>query len=85
MPRILKILSVSVSCLLILSVLCIYSLGMTVLELASDLDLPRGGDGWHILRNGQLPDEFLRGLFALHSFKQSLECRSHHMVVWFMS
>ncbi|XP_053384462.1 membrane-associated tyrosine- and threonine-specific cdc2-inhibitory kinase-like isoform X2 [Mercenaria mercenaria] len=38
----------------------IFSLGMTVLELASDLDLPRGGDGWHVLRRGQLPDEFLR-------------------------
>ncbi|XP_052233835.1 membrane-associated tyrosine- and threonine-specific cdc2-inhibitory kinase-like isoform X2 [Dreissena polymorpha] len=38
----------------------IFSLGMTLLELASDLDLPRGGDGWHILRRGHLPDEFLR-------------------------
>lgn len=38
----------------------IFSLGMTILELASDLDLPRGGDGWHILRQGHLPDEFLR-------------------------
>ncbi|XP_060589095.1 membrane-associated tyrosine- and threonine-specific cdc2-inhibitory kinase-like [Ruditapes philippinarum] len=38
----------------------IFSLGMTVLELASDLDLPRGGEGWHVLRRGQLPDEFLR-------------------------
>lgn len=38
----------------------IFSLGMTVLELASDLDLPRGGDGWHLLRTGHLPEEFLR-------------------------
>lgn len=34
---------------------------MTILELASDLDLPRGGDGWHMLRSGKLPEEFLRG------------------------
>ncbi|XP_041365931.1 membrane-associated tyrosine- and threonine-specific cdc2-inhibitory kinase-like isoform X2 [Gigantopelta aegis] len=38
----------------------IFSLGMTILELASDLDLPRGGEGWHILRRGQIPEEFLR-------------------------
>ncbi|KAL4224976.1 Protein kinase [Mactra antiquata] len=38
----------------------IFSLGMTVLELASDLDLPRGGEGWHMLRRGQLPENFLR-------------------------
>ncbi|WAR02921.1 PMYT1-like protein, partial [Mya arenaria] len=36
------------------------NLGITILELASDLDLPRGGDGWHILRHGHMPDEFLR-------------------------
>lgn len=40
---------------------CCCSLGMTILELASDLDLPRGGDGWHMLRSGKLPEEFLRG------------------------
>nr|KAG5709176.1 hypothetical protein BaRGS_028632 [Batillaria attramentaria] len=38
----------------------IFSLGMTMLELASDLDLPRGGEGWHILRKGSLPQEFLK-------------------------
>ncbi|XP_067655184.1 membrane-associated tyrosine- and threonine-specific cdc2-inhibitory kinase-like [Haliotis asinina] len=38
----------------------IFSLGMTMLEMASDLDLPRGGEGWHILRRGILPEEFLR-------------------------
>ncbi|KAK6191711.1 hypothetical protein SNE40_003325 [Patella caerulea] len=38
----------------------VFSLGMTMLELASDLDLPRGGEGWHILRRGELPEEFLR-------------------------
>jgi len=38
-----------------------YSLGITILELASDLDLPRGGDLWHQLRCGTLPEEFLLG------------------------
>ena len=37
------------------------SLGITLLELASDLDLPRGGHTWHQLRNGQLPDVFTQG------------------------
>lgn len=37
----------------------IFSLGITILELACDLDLPSGADGWHQLRNGQIPDEIL--------------------------
>ncbi|XP_022238846.1 membrane-associated tyrosine- and threonine-specific cdc2-inhibitory kinase-like isoform X2 [Limulus polyphemus] len=40
----------------------IFSLGITILELASDLDLPRGGDGWHLLREGRIPLEFLTEL-----------------------
>lgn len=40
----------------------IFSLGITILELASDLDLPRGGDLWHQLRSGVLPEEFLSGI-----------------------
>lgn len=35
----------------------IFSLGITILELACDLDLPRGGDGWQKLRHGQIPEE----------------------------
>jgi membrane-associated tyrosine/threonine-specific cdc2-inhibitory kinase len=34
----------------------IFSLGITTLELAGDLDLPRCGDNWHKLRNDQIPD-----------------------------
>ncbi|XP_076062050.1 membrane-associated tyrosine- and threonine-specific cdc2-inhibitory kinase-like isoform X2 [Oratosquilla oratoria] len=33
----------------------IFSVGMTILELATDLDLPKHGYHWHQLRNGQLP------------------------------
>lgn len=40
----------------------IFSLGITILELASDLDLPRGGDLWHKLRSGVMPEEFLSGV-----------------------
>lgn len=43
---------------------CNFSLGMTILELASDLDLPRGGEGWHQLRKGRIPEEFLHGMFG---------------------
>ncbi|CAG5116235.1 unnamed protein product [Candidula unifasciata] len=39
----------------------IFSLGMFMLEMASDLDLPRSGDNWHYLRNGSLPEQFLQG------------------------
>ncbi|ELU06630.1 hypothetical protein CAPTEDRAFT_74696, partial [Capitella teleta] len=40
----------------------VFSLGITILEMASDLDLPRGGDLWHQLRSGKLPEEFLMGI-----------------------
>ncbi|XP_071037189.1 membrane-associated tyrosine- and threonine-specific cdc2-inhibitory kinase [Parasteatoda tepidariorum] len=40
----------------------IFSLGITILELASDLDLPRGEELWHRLRNLEIPQEFLEGL-----------------------
>ncbi|KAG7155068.1 membrane-associated tyrosine and threonine-specific cdc2-inhibitory kinase-like 2 [Homarus americanus] len=33
----------------------IFSLGMTILELATDLDLPKQGDSWQKLRRGTLP------------------------------
>ncbi|KAK0405517.1 hypothetical protein QR680_018034 [Steinernema hermaphroditum] len=37
----------------------IFSLGMTILELSTDLDLPRNGDRWIDLRHGVLPEEFI--------------------------
>lgn len=40
----------------------IFSLGMTILELATDLDLPRGGETWHQLRNGQIPVNLVSSL-----------------------
>ncbi|KRZ07647.1 Membrane-associated tyrosine- and threonine-specific cdc2-inhibitory kinase wee-1.3, partial [Trichinella zimbabwensis] len=38
----------------------IFSVGITILELASDLDVPTNGDVWHYLRTGQLPEGLLR-------------------------
>ncbi|ESO12356.1 hypothetical protein HELRODRAFT_62778 [Helobdella robusta] len=52
----------------------IFSLGITILELATDLDLPRGDKLWHQLRSGQLPDELLKGI--------SLELK--HLIEWMM-
>ena len=40
----------------------VFSLGMTILELATDLDLPRGGEPWHQLRNGQIPSHLVSSL-----------------------
>lgn len=34
----------------------VFSLGVTTLELACDLDLPSGGDTWHLLRNNSIPE-----------------------------
>jgi membrane-associated tyrosine/threonine-specific cdc2-inhibitory kinase len=38
----------------------IFSLGISMLELACDLELPSGGDNWHRLRDGVLPQDFTR-------------------------
>ncbi|CAB3411289.1 unnamed protein product [Caenorhabditis bovis] len=40
----------------------IFSLGMTILEAATDLDIPSNGENWHQIRNGQIPDRFFIGI-----------------------
>ncbi|XP_014666779.1 PREDICTED: membrane-associated tyrosine- and threonine-specific cdc2-inhibitory kinase-like [Priapulus caudatus] len=40
----------------------IFSLGVTLLELATDLDVPRGGAAWHLLRSGNIPNYIFKGL-----------------------
>ncbi|XP_064634588.1 membrane-associated tyrosine- and threonine-specific cdc2-inhibitory kinase-like [Lineus longissimus] len=40
----------------------VFSLGISIMELACDLDLPKGGEGWHQLRNQQMPREFMKGM-----------------------
>ncbi|XP_068100198.1 membrane-associated tyrosine- and threonine-specific cdc2-inhibitory kinase isoform X2 [Hyperolius riggenbachi] len=36
----------------------VFSLGMTLLEVACNMELPRGGESWQQLRKGHLPTEF---------------------------
>ncbi|XP_045582114.1 membrane-associated tyrosine- and threonine-specific cdc2-inhibitory kinase [Procambarus clarkii] len=45
----------------------IFSLGMTILELATDLDLPKQGDAWQQLRQGRLPP-------AANRLSEELQC-----------
>ena len=40
----------------------VFSLGLTLLELACDLELPAGSAGWHQLRSGQVPAPLRRAL-----------------------
>ncbi|XP_043244228.1 membrane-associated tyrosine- and threonine-specific cdc2-inhibitory kinase-like isoform X2 [Amphibalanus amphitrite] len=40
----------------------VFSLGLTLLELACDLELPAGAAGWHQLRSGQVPAPLRRTL-----------------------
>ncbi|KAK0398982.1 hypothetical protein QR680_002845 [Steinernema hermaphroditum] len=40
----------------------IFSLGITILELASGIFLPSYGAGWEMLRNKNIPPEFTKGL-----------------------
>lgn len=42
----------------------IFSLGMTVLEIASDLDLPSRGECWHMLRSGNIPNHIFSSKFS---------------------
>ena len=37
------------------------SLGISLLELACDVNLPSGGEGWHLLRRGQIPPHLTKG------------------------
>ncbi|XP_023646832.1 membrane-associated tyrosine- and threonine-specific cdc2-inhibitory kinase [Paramormyrops kingsleyae] len=36
----------------------VFSLGVSILELACNIEVPKGGDGWQELRQGNLPTEF---------------------------
>lgn len=40
----------------------VFSLGVSILELACNIVVPNGGEGWQQLRQGCLPSEFTRGL-----------------------
>ncbi|KAK7919630.1 hypothetical protein WMY93_010914 [Mugilogobius chulae] len=40
----------------------VFSLGVSILELACNLEVPNGGEGWQQLRQGCLPTEFTSGL-----------------------
>ena len=44
----------------------VFSLGISLLELACDLELPSEGEGWHCLRNGHLPEQFITGLYRMY-------------------
>ncbi|XP_072312064.1 membrane-associated tyrosine- and threonine-specific cdc2-inhibitory kinase [Eucyclogobius newberryi] len=40
----------------------VFSLGVSILELACNLEVPNGGEGWQQLRRGCLPAELISGL-----------------------
>ncbi|KAE8578578.1 hypothetical protein XENTR_v10023652 [Xenopus tropicalis] len=40
----------------------VFSLGMSLLEVACNMELPKSGDGWQQLRQGRLPTEFTSDL-----------------------
>lgn len=46
----------------------IFSLGITLLELACDLDLPANGKLWHELRQGSLPSSIKRRKLFILSY-----------------
>ncbi|KAM6951159.1 membrane-associated tyrosine- and threonine-specific cdc2-inhibitory kinase [Aplochiton taeniatus] len=40
----------------------VFSLGISILELACNMEVPKGGEGWQQLRHGHLPSEFTNAL-----------------------
>ncbi|VDK50393.1 unnamed protein product [Anisakis simplex] len=52
----------------------IFSLGISILELATDLDLPSRGEGWRMLREGNIPE----------SFTDKLSPKLRHLIYWMM-
>ncbi|XP_072229933.1 membrane-associated tyrosine- and threonine-specific cdc2-inhibitory kinase [Leuresthes tenuis] len=42
----------------------VFSLGVSILELACNMEVPNGGEGWQQLRQGHLPSEITNGLSA---------------------
>nr|XP_020666278.1 membrane-associated tyrosine- and threonine-specific cdc2-inhibitory kinase [Pogona vitticeps]XP_020666279.1 membrane-associated tyrosine- and threonine-specific cdc2-inhibitory kinase [Pogona vitticeps] len=40
----------------------VFSLGITILEIACNMELPNGGEGWQQLRQGYMPPEFTADL-----------------------
>ncbi|XP_008312267.1 membrane-associated tyrosine- and threonine-specific cdc2-inhibitory kinase [Cynoglossus semilaevis] len=42
----------------------IFSLGVSILEIACNIEIPNGGEGWQQLRQGRLPPEVTDGLSA---------------------
>ncbi|VDM39949.1 unnamed protein product [Toxocara canis] len=52
----------------------IFSLGISILELATDLDLPSRGEGWHMLREGNTPE----------AFTSKLSPKLRHLIYWMM-
>ncbi|XP_070707551.1 membrane-associated tyrosine- and threonine-specific cdc2-inhibitory kinase [Pempheris klunzingeri] len=42
----------------------VFSLGVSILELACNIEVPNGGEGWQQLRQGCLPSEFTSSLSA---------------------
>ena len=51
----------------------IFSLGISLLEVACDLDLPRGGDAWQQLRHQQIPNAFLQGEYCLDIVQEGVQ------------
>lgn len=45
-----------------------FSLGVSILELACNIEVPNGGEGWQQLRQGHLPSKFTNGK-TIFSFK----------------
>ena len=42
----------------------LFSLGISLLELSCNVELPTGGEKWHLLREGQIPREVTAGIYS---------------------
>uniref|UniRef100_A0A8B9LHJ1 non-specific serine/threonine protein kinase n=1 Tax=Astyanax mexicanus TaxID=7994 RepID=A0A8B9LHJ1_ASTMX len=55
----------------------VFSLGVSILELSCNIEVPKGGEGWQQLRKGCLPSEFTNGNYFssnhVHTLVASVE------------
>ena len=61
------------------------SLGISMLEIACNMELPSGGHNWHRLRDGMLPHEFTRGNIIIMSIPARATCACENMLTLFQT
>ncbi|XP_075034849.1 membrane-associated tyrosine- and threonine-specific cdc2-inhibitory kinase isoform X2 [Mixophyes fleayi] len=63
----------------------VFSLGMTLLEVSCNMELPKGGEGWQQLRQGHLPTQFTSDFLRVLCVMLEPDYRCRATVDWLLS